>query len=108
MVFEAYPGHLARLLIGKTPYKSDTRKKQTEAKQSAREDLFQKLCSEEFAETLGFEVKASSSLANDPSGDELDSLICAVQAAYAWKYRDMNYGMPTDVDALEGWIAGPT
>lgn len=106
-IFESYPGYLARLLIGKTPYKSDTRKKQTEEKLEAREELFRQLCSPNFALKLGFEINANPSLVNDPSGDEIDALLCAVQAAYAWKSRDKNYGMPNDVDTLEGWIAGP-
>ena len=106
-ILESYPGYLARLLIGKTPYKSDTRKKQTEEKLIAREELFRQLCSPDFALNLGFEINADPSLANDPSGDEIDALLCAVQAAYAWKSRHRNYGMPNDVDSLEGWIAGP-
>ena len=107
IIFESYPGHLARMLIGKTPYKSDTKKKQTPEKQMAREALFRQLYSQEFVRKLGFEIVASPDLANDPSGDEIDALLCAVQAAYAWKQRDQNYGMPDDVDPLEGWIAGP-
>jgi hypothetical protein len=108
IIFESYPGYLARMLIGKTSYKSDTRKKQTSEKHRAREKLFRQLCSPGFTQRLGIKIEADPNLANDPSGDEIDALLCAVQAAYAWKHRKQNYGMPNDVDPLEGWIAGPT
>jgi hypothetical protein len=47
------------------------------------------------------------SLADDPGADDLDALICAVQAAWGWINRDKNYGAPENFDKLEGWIADP-
>ena len=44
---------------------------------------------------------------DDPSGDHLDSLICAIQAAWAWRNRNDNFGAPSSTDTLEGWIADP-
>jgi hypothetical protein len=46
-------------------------------------------------------------LADDPSGDSLDALLCAVQAAWSWTQRRNNYGEPEGSDTLEGWIADP-
>ena len=42
-------------------------------------------------------------LLNDGSGDLLDAVICALQAAHA--SRLPRYGFPLDLDPLEGWIA---
>jgi len=55
----------------------------------------------------GLEVAAPLHLAEDPSGDSLDALLCAVQAAWSWTQRASNYGAPEGSDALEGWIADP-
>ena len=43
----------------------------------------------------------------DGSGDQLDGLLCAIQAGWAYTQRDHNYGIPADCDPLEGWIADP-
>lgn len=51
---------------------------------------------------------------DDPKGDVLDSVLCAVQAAWAHTQRDANFGIPLLDDELlkktlllEGWIADP-
>jgi len=56
----------------------------------------------------GLRVEAARTLADDPTGDQLDALLCAVQAAWAWTMREFHYGAPRDADALEGWIADPS
>ena len=56
----------------------------------------------------GLLVEAPASLADDPGGDQLDALLCAIQAAWAWTMRGERYGAAQDTDALEGWIADPT
>jgi predicted RNase H-like nuclease len=53
-------------------------------------------------------VEAAKNLAHDPTGDHLDALLCAIQAAWAWTMRDHAYGAPRDADAIEGWIADPS
>jgi len=55
----------------------------------------------------GFAVEAPISLADDPSGDSLDALLCAIQAAWSWRQRHNGFGAPHNVDPLEGWIADP-
>ncbi len=100
VALESYPGKLARDLVGRTPYKQDVRDKQTDSQAEARKKLFEALASG----AAGVEVEAPSRLADDPMGDELDALLCAVQAAVA--SRRPGFGIPDSADALEGWIAG--
>ncbi len=97
---ESYPGKLARDLIGRRPYKQDVRDKQTAAQTEARRDLLEALTSG----AAGIAVKAPASLADDPMADELDALLCAVQAAIAMTRP--GFGIPETADPLEGWIAG--
>ena len=107
IVVEAYPGVLSRDLIGRASYKSDNKKKQSKTLLNSRVEIFQRLSTHQFQKKFGFSVVANSAICDDPSGDELDALLCAVQAAWAWKNRASNYGMHYDVDRLEGWIAHP-
>ncbi len=107
IAFEAYPGALARRLIGRESYKQDSRKKQTEAQARARREILDKILRGDCFEDYGFSVEAPPELCADPSGDELDALLCAMQAAWAWHMRDSNYGMPPIFHPAEGWIADP-
>jgi hypothetical protein len=104
---EAYPGVLARYIIGRKSYKNDTKKKQTAALRDARLQILQGLSGGALKAAYGLEVAAPLHLAEDPSGDSLDALLCAVQAAWSWTQRASNYGAPEGSDALEGWIADP-
>ena len=40
----------------------------------------------------------------DASGDALDAVLCLAQVA--WAAGQTNWGLPADVDPLEGWIIG--
>jgi hypothetical protein len=101
---EAYPGLLARELIGVRSYKSDDKAKQTPERLIARKDLLEAL--EQGRSRLGIRVAMShaqrDALAADASGDRLDALLCLVQAA--WASRQPHHGLPNEVDAVEGWI----
>jgi len=46
-------------------------------------------------------------LLEDPSADTLDSLLCAVQAAWSYCRRNNGWGVPEDCDRDEGWIVDP-
>jgi hypothetical protein len=107
IVVEAYPGCLARHLIGRRPYKTDDRQRQTPEQHRARRDMLEAILGGALESRYGFRVDAKTELADDPSGDSLDALLCAVQAAWAWTMREAAYGMPIDCDRLEGWIADP-
>lgn len=108
IALEAYPGLLARELIGSTSYKSDDKAKQTPERLIARKQLLQAL---EVGQTrLGLRLKLShaqhDTLVDDASGDSLDAVLCMVQAAWAhtqYQAGDARYGLP-ECDPLEGWI----
>jgi hypothetical protein len=107
IVVEAYPGVLARRFIGKQSYKQDTRSKQTAEQDQARRRLLGLILGGETRSIYGLTVEADPCLAEDPSGDRLDALLCAIQAAWAWTERTNGFGMPDAIDALEGAIADP-
>ncbi len=109
VALEAYPGVLARELIGSRSYKSDDRARQTPERLIARKDLIDAL--EQGRTRLGLRVRLSHAqrddLVADASGDRLDALLCLVQTAHA--QRLSGYGLPgegRDVDPVEGWIIG--
>jgi hypothetical protein len=108
IALEAYPGLLARELIGNISYKSDDKAKQTPERLIARKQLLQAL---EVGQTrLGLRLKLThaqhDTLVDDASGDSLDAVLCMVQAAWAQVQHeagDAHYGLPA-CDPLEGWI----
>ena len=108
IVVEAYPGVLARTLIGRRSYKQDTKSKQTRDQHEAREELLEKVTGQGLLATHGLVVSAPKVLADDPGADHLDALLCAVQAGWAWLQRNNNFGVSGQVDPLEGWIADPS
>lgn len=111
LVVEAYPALVARRWIGHRSYKTDTIKQQTSARESAREEIVRGLRSMDARIYFGFDIHFNDDQANvfiqDGSADQLDALLCAIQAGWAYAQRDRNFGMPTDCDPLEGWIADP-
>ncbi|WP_428570931.1 DUF429 domain-containing protein [Ramlibacter sp.] len=106
VALEAYPGLLARELIERRSYKSDERAKHTPERLIARKDLLTAL--EQGRTRLGLRLKLTHAqhdlLADDASGDSLDAVLCMVQAAWAAKQGAPLYGLPADLDPLEGWI----
>jgi hypothetical protein len=104
VALEAYPGLLARELLGARSYKSDAPGKQTAAREAARSDLLDGL--ERGRTRLGLrlvlEPAQRDALVADVTADRLDAVLCLVQAAWACEQR--RYGVPDDVDPLEGWI----
>ena len=113
IALEAYPGLLARELLGpggqRRSYKSDDRLKQTPDRLIARKDLITAL--ENGQTRLGLRIKLThaqrDALIDDASGDRLDAVLCLVQAAWGWQQHAQGhacYGLPQAVDPLEGWI----
>lgn len=106
VALEAYPGLLARELLGSRSYKSDEKAKQTPERLIARKDLITAL--EHGNSRLGLRLKLthaqSDALVQDASGDSLDAVLCLVQAAWAARHGPPHYGLPADLDPLEGWI----
>lgn len=104
VALEAYPGLLARELIGTRSYKSDERARQTGERLIARKDLVDSL--ERGATRLALRLRTShaqrDALVDDASGDRLDAVLAMVQAG--WASGRTGYGLPEEVDPLEGWI----
>ena len=110
IVVEAYPSVAVRQLVGKVKYKAETKKKQTPKQKKTRRYILQKLTEEKTEEIYGLRLddcRQLQSLADDPKGDSLDALVCALQAAWAWRNRETNFGLPRPANATEGWIADP-
>lgn len=97
VALEAYPGLFARRILGNVSYKNDSKAKQTAARRDARRRL-----------TKEIPVKATAAMArqliDDASGDSLDAVICAAQAAWGWQRRRRNFGLPRRIESCEGWI----
>lgn len=108
IVVEAYPGVLARR-VTKCSYKNDTKKKQTCAQRSKRHEILEALTSGSLSACYGVTVRGTNhpALVGDPTGDRLDALLCAVQAAWAWKNRSNLFEVSGAVEPQEGWIADP-
>ncbi len=106
VALEAYPGLLARQVLGARSYKSDERTRQTPDRLIARKDLITAL--ENGGTREGFRLKLThaqrDTLAGDASGDSLDAVLCLMQAAWAQQQGAPRYGLPPDMDPLEGWI----
>ena len=108
VALEAYPGLLARAVLGGRSYKSDDRAKQTPERLIARKDLIHAM---EMGQALGLRLVLShaqrDALAEDASADSLDAVLCLMQAAWAAQRRaqgDPLCGLPAQLDPLEGWI----
>jgi hypothetical protein len=97
---EGYPGWLAYELIGNRSYKNQD----SADRLIARKDIVDAL--EQGRTRLGLRLKLThaqrESLVDDASGDRLDAVLCLVQAA--WAAAQPGYGMPADMDPVEGWI----
>jgi hypothetical protein len=46
-------------------------------------------------------------LIREPMADNLDAVLCAIQAAWAYTQRDEGYGIPAGCNKDEGWIVDP-
>ena len=99
---EGYPGLLAHELIARRSYKNDA----STERLLARKDIVEAL--EQGRTRLGLRLKLTPAQAGDlvadASGDQLDAVMCLVQAA--WASGRPRFGQPVAVDAVEGWITG--
>lgn len=107
IVVEAYPGALARNMVGRASYKGDRRDERANRRLKVRVEMFEKIVGDDLYDSFGFRVEAMRTIVEDPLGDCLDALLAAMQAAWAWGLRERGFGAPADVDTAEGWIAHP-
>jgi len=109
VALEAYPGLLAREVLGRRSYKSDDRARQTPERAQARSALLAAL---EAGHTrlglrLVLDAAQRQALLADAQGDRLDAVLCMLQAAWGARAHAQGagcYGLPSDLDPLEGWI----
>ena len=107
IALEAYPGLLARELIGRRSYKSDAKVDEAaaQARHAARGELIDALVAGR--SRLGIRLLLSAAqrraLQGESSADRLDAVLALLQAA--WASRQPGFGLPPWLDPLEGWIA---
>lgn len=106
IALEAYPGLLARQVLGRASYKSDDKARQTPQRRDQRIVLVDALGSG--ATPLAWRVRMTrgqrESLIEDASADALDAVLCLVQAAWGSRQGWPWFGLPPQLDPLEGWI----
>jgi hypothetical protein len=109
VALEAYPGFAVRRLLNarvRVSYKSDARRRQTLAQRRIREGIVDKLTAQ--PGLFGVRLVAAPGmlrlLRDDARGDSLDAVLCALQAAWGWQRRREHYGLPSEMDPVEGWI----
>lgn len=113
-IVEAYPRLVADRFIGNNNYK------EADGLEDVRKHILEQMSCNESDSIVrtwyGVSIEIEDDLANqcvkDRDGDKLDSVMCALQAAWSWK--SPNRGMPIcdssvvqSVIALEGWVADP-
>lgn len=109
---EVYPALVTRTIVGRNSgYKNDTPAKQTLDAQRKRQQIVDGLpdvCEQVYGFALDLPAPLIAPLVDDPTGDRLDAVLGAVQASWAYTQREGNYGIPVDIDPLEGWIVDPS
>jgi hypothetical protein len=113
IALEAYPGLLARSLLGLPKhtrhlrYKQDDPKRQIPAQYDTRQHMLHTL--QNGAYPWGLRLSATPEhwtlLLNDAQGDALDAVLCLVQTAWSWQQHAQGHprwGLPEQIDPLEG------
>lgn len=109
IALEAYPGWVARQVTSAS-YKADDKAKQTPQRRLARQQIVDSLVQGLHPMRIVVDARLTdadllASLVDEPMADRLDAVLCLVQAAWAWLRRP-GFGYPTQIDPVEGWIAG--
>ena len=104
IALEAYPGFTARKII-RGSYKSDSPAKQTHERKDRRKLILDAISTGEAGLSICLEANRRwrQRIIADARGDLLDAVICSLQAGHAALQR--NFGLPRNLDTLEGWIA---
>jgi len=107
LAVEAYPGALARALVGRASYKADDAKRQNGERREIRGRIIEGVegLGPRFGLELSFDAAMRQALLDDGRGDALDALLCLVIAARCALKGPPRWGAPEDCDPLEGWIA---
>ena len=119
VALEAYPGMLARAVLGRRSYKGDSAAARTPERLAARQVLVAALEQglTQWEIRLRMRPRDRAALLDDARGDRLDAVLCLAQAAWAWLQEQRltgvgrrsgatpGWGLPS-FDPLEGWIVG--
>lgn len=107
VVVEGYAALPVRALLEeKASYKGKT-PNHTEARRRIVSSLSSERCRERYGLTVELNRTDRERLIDDATGDLLDAVLCALQAAWAARQGPPAYGVPDNCDPLEGWIVDP-
>ena len=101
VALEAYPRRLAHAIVARRSYKNGDDGERRAARTTIVATL--EAGRARFGFALACDRALRASLVGDASGDRLDAVLCLTQAAIASRRGD--FGVPDDVDPVEGWIA---
>ncbi|MBU1359820.1 MAG: DUF429 domain-containing protein [Gammaproteobacteria bacterium] len=109
VALEGYPGLLARELVGRRSYKSDKPETDKALRAAVRKELMAEL---EHGSTrldlrLSLEGALRDDLLADAKGDRIDAVLCLMQCAWGARRKvspGPGFGLPDQIDPLEGWI----
>ena len=101
IALEGYPRRLAHALIERRSYKNRDLPDRVAARAAIVDAL--ESGAPGVAPTLDLDTALRRSLVADASGDRLDAVLCLVQAARA--SQRPGFGLPEEIDPVEGWIA---
>lgn len=106
IALEAYPGQAARTLLGRASYKSDDPKRRhCEQRREARHHIIAALQAGRAPFSVPVDLgRWAQPCLDDPGADLLDAVLCLTQAHRAWQARAHGWGLPPNVDPIEGWI----
>lgn len=98
---------IAKRYANGAKYKAEDKRRQNAVQRGNREAILAALETQAHR-NFGFQARLLASVRNqaidDPSGDVLDAVLAAVQAAWSAGQQEPPDGIPRDCDPLEGWI----
>ena len=110
VIVETCPALAAKALAGTKSYKSEDSSTQTQAHEGTRRRIMAAItgerCKDKYNLVVNLDSIGDRTLVEDPGGDLLDAVLCAIQAA--WSSMQPRYGVPEECDPLEGWIVDPS
>lgn len=106
VVVEAYPALVVQALEDdRVKYKDGKGLGLEHVRGRIADRLTSARCRTWYGVTVRFDSRCREQAITDESGDLLDAVLCAVQAA--WAAREPGFGIPESCDPLEGWITDP-
>ncbi len=109
-IIEGYPALVARRLIGKHPYKRIGKEYEETCRENRRRMVAACVHGElklDYGVNVIVGERLMTAMIAERSGDKLDAVFCAVQAAYAVLDPLGRFRIPEKADNLEGWIVDP-